>query len=117
MAGSSLFYIYRDCAEKRELGIRIDWVGFCLSILGATLFVFAIADSSYAPQGWRTPYIPVLFTIGVTLLGIMTYLEVWVVNNPLLPGDIFRVKFITPLILALFCLYGSLGIFLLYGVL
>ncbi|KAJ5318708.1 hypothetical protein N7476_005128 [Penicillium atrosanguineum] len=117
MASSSLFYIPRDYAEKRELGIRMDWCGFCLSISGATLFVFAIADSSYAPQGWRTPYILVLFTIGVILLGVMTYLEVWVVKNPLLPGDIFRVKFMTPLILALFCLYGSLGIFLLYGVL
>ncbi|CEJ61892.1 hypothetical protein PMG11_10408 [Penicillium brasilianum] len=117
MTASSLFYINCDYANKRELGIRMDWSGFCLSISGATLFVFAIADSSYAPQGWRTPYIPVLFTIGATLLGVMTYLEVWVVNNPLLPGDIFRLKFMTPLILALLCLYGSLGIFLLYGVL
>ncbi|CEJ62660.1 hypothetical protein PMG11_11154 [Penicillium brasilianum] len=117
MTASSLFYIHCDYANKRELGIRMDWSGFCMSISGATLLVFAIADSSYAPQGWRTPYIPVLFTIGVTLLGVMTYLEVWVVDNPLLPGDIFRLKFMTPLILALLCLYGSLGIFLLYGVL
>lgn len=117
MALSSLFYIHRDYAEKRELGIRMDWIGFCLSISGATLFVFAIADSSYAPQGWRTPYIPVLFAIGAILLGVMAYLEGWVIENPLLPGDIFRVKFMTPLVLALLCLYGSLGIFLLYGVL
>ncbi|OKP08913.1 hypothetical protein PENSUB_5494 [Penicillium subrubescens] len=117
MAVPSLLYIPRDYAEKRELGIRMDWVGFCLSISGATLFVFAIADSSYAPRGWRTPYVPVLFAIGITLLGVMTYLEAWVIRNPLIPGDIFRVKFMTPLILALLCLYGSLGIFLLYGVL
>lgn len=117
MAISSLFYVHRDYAEKRELGIRMDWVGFCLSISGATLYVFAIADSSYAPQGWRTPYIPVLFAIGAVLLGVMAYLEGWVIENPLLPGDIFRVKFMTPLVLALLCLYGSLGIFLLYGVL
>lgn len=113
----SLFYIHCDYAEKRKLGIRMDWVGSCLSISGATLFVFAIADSSYAPHGWRTPYIPALFAMGVTLLGVMVYLEVRVVDNPLLPGDIFRVKFMTPLILALLCLYGSVGIFLLYGVL
>ncbi|OKP07155.1 Drug resistance protein [Penicillium subrubescens] len=117
MAVPSLFYIHRDYAEKRELGIRMDWVGFFLSISGAAVFVFAIADSSYAPHGWRTPYIPVLFSIGATLLGVMVYLEAWVIDNPLLPGDIFRVKFMTPLILALLCLYGSVGIFLLYGVL
>jgi MFS family permease len=116
-AVSSIFSVQRDYSEKRELGIRMDWVGFGLSISGATLFVFAIAESSYAPQGWRTPYIPVLFTIGAILLGVMAYLEGWVIENPLLPGDIFRVKFMTPLVLALLCLYGSLGIFLLYGVL
>lgn len=59
----------------------------------------------------------VLFAFGVTLLGFITYLEAWVIGNPLLPGVVFRVKFITPLILALLCLYGSLGIFLLCGVL
>ncbi|KAF3391297.1 Drug resistance protein [Penicillium rolfsii] len=117
MAISSIFSIQRDYSEKRELGIKMDWVGFGLSISGATLFVFAIADSSYAPQGWRTPYIPVLFVTGTVLLGVMAYLEGWVVENPLLPGDIFRVKFMTPLVLALLCLYGSLGVFLLYGVL
>jgi MFS family permease len=117
MAVSSLLYVHRDFAETRALGIRMDWVGFCLSISGTTLFVFAIADSSYTPQGWRTPYIPVLFAIDVTLLGFMTYLEAWVIDDPLLPGEIFRVKYMTPLILALLCLYGSLGIFLLYGIL
>ncbi|OKP07371.1 Drug resistance protein [Penicillium subrubescens] len=74
-AVSSIFSVQRDYSEKRELGIRMDWVGFGLSISGATLFVFAIAESSYAPQGWRTPYIPVLFTIGAILLGVMAYLE------------------------------------------
>ncbi|KAJ5643590.1 uncharacterized protein N7484_006097 [Penicillium longicatenatum] len=117
MAASSLLFIHSDYTEKRELGIQMDWFGFCLSISGATLFVFAIADSSYAPQGWKSPYIPVIFTIGVTLLGIMAYIEGWVIKNPLLPGEIFRVRFMTPLILALLCLYGSLGIFFLYGVL
>ncbi|KAJ5672870.1 Major facilitator superfamily domain general substrate transporter [Penicillium longicatenatum] len=84
MIALSLLYIYRDYIEKRELG--------------ATLFVFAITGSSYAP---------------ITLLGVITYLKGWVIKNPLLPSNIFRVKFITPLILALLYLYGSLVI--IYG--
>jgi hypothetical protein len=47
----------------------------------------------------------------------MAYVEGWAVGNPLLPGDIFRVKHMTALVVALLFLYGSLGIFLLFGVL
>lgn len=117
MSVASIFSIPRDYAEKKDLGIRMDWAGLCLSIVGATLFVFAIADSSYAPRGWGTPYIPLFLVLGVACLAIMVYVEGWVVRNPLLPGDIFRVKHMTPLVIALLFLYGSLGVFLLFGVL
>ncbi|KAJ5193421.1 hypothetical protein N7449_009563 [Penicillium cf. viridicatum] len=113
----SLFSIPRDYSEKRKLGIQMDWPGACLSIPAAVLIVFAIADSSYAPQGWRTPYIPLFLALGLILLGIMVYVEGWVVKNPLLPGDVFRVKYMLPLVIALLFLYGTLGIFLLYAVL
>lgn len=116
-AALSLFSIPRDYSEKRKLGIQMDWPGACLSIPAAVLIVFAIADSSYAPQGWRTPYIPLFFVLGLILLGVMIYVEGWVVKNPLLPGDVFRVKYMLPLVIALLFLYGTLGIFLLYAVL
>ncbi|KAJ6114533.1 hypothetical protein N7486_000311 [Penicillium sp. IBT 16267x] len=105
MAASSIFSISRDYYEKKELGIR------------TTLFVFAIADSSYAPQGWKTPYIIVFFVLGIIFLGAMAYVEGRIVPNPLLPSDIFKVKHMAALVIALLFLYGSLGIFLLYGVL
>ncbi|PLB52910.1 MFS multidrug transporter [Aspergillus steynii IBT 23096] len=114
---SSYFSIPNDYAEKRKLGIQMDWAGCCLSVPGVVLLVFAIAECSYAPQGWRTPYIPVCFALGVVFLAIMTYVEGWVVSNPLLPGDIFKVKHMTALAIALLFLYGSLGTFLLYAVL
>ena len=114
---SSILSIPRDYTEKKESRPKMDWAGCCLSIPGVTLFVFAIAESSYAPQGWRTPYIPLFLALGVILLAVMAYVEGWVVQNPLLPGDIFGVKYMTPLVIALLLLYGSLGVFLLYGVL
>lgn len=114
---SSIFYIPRDFKETRGNGATMDWPGCALSVSGAVLFVFAIAESSYAPQGWRTPYIPVCFVLGVLLLGALTYVEGWVVQNPLLPGDIFAIRYMKPLIIALLFLYGSLGVFLLYAVL
>lgn len=114
---SSYFSIPRDYAEVRKLGIRMDWAGCCLSVPGSVLVVFAVADSSFAPQQWRTPYIPLFFALGVILLGIMAYVEGWVVKNPLLPGDLFSVKYMTPLAIALLFLYGSLGVYLLYATL
>jgi hypothetical protein len=47
----------------------------------------------------------------------MVYVEGWVAKNPLLPGDIFAVKYMKPLAIALLFLYGSLGVFFLYAVL
>ena len=114
---SSYFSVPSDFAERKKANVKMDWVGCCLSVPGAVLFVFAIAESSYAPQGWKTPYIPVCFCLGVIFLGLMVYMEGWVVENPLLPGDLFAVKYLTPLVIALLLLYGSLGIYFLYAVL
>lgn len=113
----ALFSIPRDYSEMRKLGIKMDWPGACLSVPAAVFIVFAIADSSYAPQGWKTPYIPLFLVLGFIFLGIMIYVEGWVVKNPLLPGDVFRVKYMLPLTISLLFLYGTLGIFLLYAVL
>ncbi|KAJ5117758.1 hypothetical protein N7448_011390 [Penicillium atrosanguineum] len=73
MASSSLFYIPRDYAEKRELGIRMDWCGFCLSISGATLFVFAIADSSYARRVGELRIFRMSAFMGATSLQIVAW--------------------------------------------
>ncbi|KAL4805355.1 major facilitator superfamily domain-containing protein [Aspergillus unguis] len=114
---SSVFYVPRDYKETRANSASMDWAGAALSISGTVLFVFAIAHSSYAPEQWRTPYIPVCLILGVLLIAGFTYVEGWVIKNPLLPGDIFHVKYMTPLVISLLFLYGSLGVYLLYAVL
>ncbi|KAL3465259.1 major facilitator superfamily domain-containing protein [Aspergillus heterothallicus] len=114
---SSIFFVPRDYAETRKQGAQMDWAGCILSVSGTVLFVFSIAYSSYASDKWRTPYIPVCFILGAFLIAAMVYVEGWVAKNPLLPGDIFAVKYMKPLAIALLFLYGSLGIFFLYAVL
>ena len=115
-AVSSWFSIPSDWAEKREFSkVRMDWIGSALLVPGMVLFVFSIADSAHAPEGWRTPYIIVTLILGVMFLGAFTYVEGWVVENPLMPGDLFSVKYMKPLIIALLCMYGCLGVFLLYA--
>ncbi|KAF2093032.1 MFS general substrate transporter [Rhizodiscina lignyota] len=109
------FTIPSDTKERRQMNIKMDWLGAVLISTGLILVVFAITDSSHAPNGWATPYIPTLLAVGLIILGAAVYVEGWVAEMPLLPADLFKVKYMTPLIIALLFNYGTLGIFLLYA--
>jgi hypothetical protein len=110
----SFYSIPSDSAVRRKNGIKMDWVGSALIVSGLTLTVYAITDGSHAPQGWRTPYIPALLVLGCLLLGAAVYVEGWMAHMPLLPFDVFNVKSMKPLTVALFLNYGTLGIYLLF---
>lgn len=101
--------------ERKGMGVRMDWLGAILIPAGLIAIVFAITDSSHAPQKWATPYIYILLIVGILILGAAIYVEGWVAIQPLLPFDLFKVKSMTPLMIALLFSYGSLGIFLFYG--
>lgn len=102
--------------EDRVKGeIKMDWWGTATVIPGLVLIIFALTDGSHASQGWATPYIPVTFVIGCLFLGVFIYIEGWVAEQPLLPGDLFAVKGMKPLATALFFQYGTFGIFLFYA--
>jgi MFS family permease len=109
------------CIPNREQdkigskGVKMDWWGTATVVPGLVLVVFALTDGSHAPEGWATPYIPVTFVIGWIFLAAFVYIEGWVADQPLLPGDMFSVKGMKPLALALFFQYGTFGIFLFYA--
>ncbi|KAK7511561.1 MFS multidrug transporter [Phyllosticta citriasiana] len=109
------FAIPSDSQTRKNLGVKMDWWGALLSSVGLILLVFAITDSSSAPNGWATPYIPALLAVGILVLVACVYVEGWVSEQPLLPFDIFKVKYMSPLCIALLFQYGSFGIFLLYA--
>ncbi|TKA68243.1 hypothetical protein B0A49_05414 [Cryomyces minteri] len=109
------FTIPSDIEARKGLGIKMDWWGTATSCSGLILVVFAITDSAHAPKGWATPYIYVTLIVGVLLLAAAVYVEGWVAEMPLLPFDMFEVKYMKPLVLALFFTYGSLGVFVLYA--
>ncbi|KAL3425694.1 MFS multidrug transporter [Phlyctema vagabunda] len=106
-----------DINEKRNAPnkAQMDWLGAILIVMGLVLFTFAIIDSAHAPQGWKTPYIYVLFIVGSLLLLAAVYVEARVAKQPLLPSSLFAVPRMPALFAALFLTYGSLGIFLLYA--
>lgn len=109
------FSIPSDFPERKNVKVEMDWLGTVLISSGLILIVFAITDSSHAHRGWATPYIYTLSIIGVLLLCIATYVEGWVADAPLLPSDIFTIKYMKALIIAMFFSFGSLGVFLLYS--
>lgn len=111
------FTIPSDMSERRKMGLKMDWWGSFLIVTGLILLVFAITDASHAPQGWATPYIPTCLILGILLLSAAFYVEGWVSDHPLLPPDLFKVPYLTPLFIALFFSYGLLGTFLLYATL
>lgn len=104
--------------EKTEFQeVQMDYPGAIAVIIGLVLVVFSITQSAHAPSGWRTPYIPACFSIGILSLCAATYIEARYSPQPLLPPAIFATPALKPLLLALFLLYGTWGIFSVYGTL
>lgn len=111
----AFFSIPSDIHERRQMNVKMDWAGSGLISCGLILVVFAVTDSSHAPNGWATWYIIFTLIVGLILLSIAVYVEGWVAEAPLLPPSLFKVKHMTPLIFGLLLSYGTLGVFLLYS--
>ena len=114
---TAYFFVPSDVEEHKESGIKMDWMGSGLIVSGLVLVVFALTDSSHAPQGWRTPYVYVCLIVGSILLSLAVYVEGWVAPQPLLPFELFQVPYMKALMISLFFSYGVLGIWLLYATL
>ncbi|KAL2825251.1 major facilitator superfamily domain-containing protein [Aspergillus pseudoustus] len=111
----SIVGMYRIPLPNQKSTAKMDWWGCATIVPGLLLVVFAITDGSHAPDGWRTPYILVTFLAGIMLLGAAFYIEGWVAESPLLHFDIFKVKYMSPLFVALSFSYGVFGIYLFYA--
>ena len=103
--------------EQKPSDVAMDYFGAVTIVCGLTLVVFAITQSAHASMGWRTPYIPVCFVLGMLSIVVAAYIEARVASQPLLPASIFATPAIKPLLIALFFLYGTWGIFSVYGTL
>lgn len=115
---TSIFSIQPSRSEDASSSnIRMDYQGAITIISGLTLTVFALTQSAHAPSGWRTPYVAICFAIGILSLFAAAYIETYVAPDPLLPASIFTTPHMTPLVFSLFLLYGTWGIYSVYGTL
>lgn len=116
IAAMSLLTIPRDYRDTNPDGVvKMDWAGALTIVPGLVLVVFALTDSSSAPNGWASPRIIATLVVGVLLLCGAIYLQGWVCESPLLPPDLFRPKYMKPMVFSLFLVYGGFGIFLFYS--
>lgn len=111
----SFFSIPSDRKEREKFEVKMDWLGTATIIPALILIVFALTQGTHASNGWLTPYVLVTFILGWIFLGAAVYVEGWVAEQPLLPFDMFAVKGMKPLVVALFFDYGVFGLFLFYA--
>ena len=104
-----------DRVPLQSPAATMDWLGAGTIVPGLILVVFALTESSQAGEGWRTPFILATFLCGCLLLAAAVYIEGWVSTNPLLPFDVFQVKYMSPLLMSLFFSYGVFGFYVFYG--
>lgn len=105
----------RQERKNRKGEVKMDWFGTITIVPALILIVFALTDGSHALNGWATPYVPITFVIGCIFLITFIWIEGWIAEQPLLPGDMFCVKGMKPMVMALFFQYGTFGIFLFYA--
>ena len=113
----SFITIPRDRAQTRaeNAHVKMDYWGVATTVPGLVLTTFALTDGAHAPDGWRTPYILVTFLLGLLFLAAAVYVEGWVAEQPLLPFDLFKPKYMGRMSVALFFAYGVFGVFLFYA--
>jgi MFS family permease len=97
--------------------VKMDYLGAVTITTGLILIVFIITQSAHAPSGWSTPYIIIGLILGILFLLAAARIETRFAADPLLPSSIFTTPCMTPLLVALFLLYGTWGIFSVYGTL
>lgn len=108
-----------DYKETAGFGVSMDYWGLTTITSGLILAVYALIDSSRLANGWRSPWIPILFTLGMVLILVGFWGESQpklTQNNPLLPPSMWKVPSFTALLASLVFSFGCLGIFLLYAV-
>ncbi|KAL4251979.1 MFS transporter superfamily protein [Abortiporus biennis] len=64
-AGQPIGYI---AGRTRRYSKGIDWVGAFLSISGLGLLVYSLGESTVAPHGWATPFVPSILGTSILIL-------------------------------------------------
>ncbi|EMC91793.1 hypothetical protein BAUCODRAFT_79376 [Baudoinia panamericana UAMH 10762] len=110
--------IPHDWTDRKQLGLKMDWVGAILITSGLILLNYALAYepsanlSDKAREGFSYPEVYVPFAVALVLLLAAVWWEGWMAVCPILPFDFFRTKGVLAFSLAGLCFYGAYGVWL-----
>ncbi|KAK0880210.1 hypothetical protein LTR87_005963 [Friedmanniomyces endolithicus] len=108
-----------DRTDRKQLGLRMDWLGAFLITAGLILVSYALAYEPSADMfdrernGFSYPEVYGPFSAGMLCLGAAWCVERWYAKCPLLPFEFFKPrKSTTALCFANLCFYASYGVWL-----
>ncbi|TKA83148.1 hypothetical protein B0A55_00704 [Friedmanniomyces simplex] len=107
-----------DWTDRKQLGLKMDWLGAFLITAGLILVSYALAYEPSADlihperNGFSYPAVYGAFTSGMLCLIAAVWVEGWYAKCPLLPFDFFRPKSTSALCFAALCFYASYGVWL-----
>ncbi|KAK4574684.1 hypothetical protein LTR86_001525 [Recurvomyces mirabilis] len=107
-----------DWTDRKQLGLKMDWLGGFLITAGLMLLSYALAyepdANTYdrARNGFSFPSVYGPFVAGMLCLSAAVWVEGWYAECPLLPSDFFRPKGSMAMCLAGLCFYASYGVWL-----
>ncbi|KAK0855855.1 hypothetical protein LTR03_001607 [Friedmanniomyces endolithicus] len=108
-----------DRTDRKQLGLKMDWLGAFLITAGLILVSYALAYEPSADMfdrvrnGFSYPEVYGPFSAGMLCLGAAWCVECWYAKCPLLPFEFFKPrKSTTALCFANLCFYASYGVWL-----
>ncbi|KAK5117346.1 hypothetical protein LTR62_005963 [Meristemomyces frigidus] len=117
-AVTSYLTVPHDWTNRKQLGLKMDWLGALLITAGLMLVSYALAYEPDADMTDRTkngfsyPSVYGPFTAGMLCLFAAIWVEGWYAKCPLLPFDFFKPKSCMAICLAGLCFYASYGVWL-----
>ncbi|RFU76607.1 hypothetical protein TARUN_5633 [Trichoderma arundinaceum] len=98
--------------ERLDPDGKIDWVGSYLGVAGLILFNFVWNQAPVV--SWKNPYEYVLLIVAIGHFAVFLLWESRWAVSPIIPFDVWKVPSFAALILVLFFVFMSLGIYLWY---
>ncbi|PTB66876.1 MFS general substrate transporter [Trichoderma citrinoviride] len=108
--GAAIIAVPED--ERLDPGGKIDWVGSYLGVAGLVLFNFVWNQAPIV--GWKNTYEYILLIVAIGHFAVFLIWETKWAVSPIIPFDIWAVPSFGALIIVLFFVFMSLGIYIWY---
>ncbi|RCI15928.1 hypothetical protein L249_2035 [Ophiocordyceps polyrhachis-furcata BCC 54312] len=93
--------------------VTMDWPGTLTTVPGFMLVLYAAAKGTNSDNGFASPHVLISLLLGLAFLALAVYVE-GKVESPMIPADIFQVKYMKPMLLYLLFSWGVYSMYQFY---